>query len=186
MPAISFTAGELACPGIGADDTDGLTALVNQYDSDFYASSTTASMTSAMRKFWAFLSRHRLWHLDPHGRPISVPPLLAVHIMSHVGFLIWSGIQISRQGKRQTFTSHDSITKHCATLRTWCRTNGRPDPGIDTNTGAPRHAPQSGGLRVAPPSAGLCRSMPSALSSWASACEFSFLEQSSRTRSPAS
>jgi len=86
-------------------------------------------MTSAMRKFWAFLSRHRLWHLDPHGRPISVPPLLAVHIMSHGGFLIWSGIQVSRQGKRQTFTSHDSITKHCATLRTWCRTNGRPDPG---------------------------------------------------------
>ena len=42
MPATSFTAGELACPGIGADDTDGLTALVNQYDSAFYASSTTA------------------------------------------------------------------------------------------------------------------------------------------------
>ena len=137
MPAISFTAGELACPGIGADDADGLTALVNQHDSAFYASSTTASMTSAMRKFWAFLSRHRLWHLDPLGGPISVPPLLAVHLIFYVGFLIWSGLQVARQGKRQTFTSYDSLTQHCSTLRTWCRTNGRPDPGIDANTGAP-------------------------------------------------
>ena len=136
-PAISFSAGELACPGVGADDADGLTALVNQHDSDFYASSTTASMTPAMRKFWAFPSRHRPWHLDPLGGPISVIPLLAVHLVFHVGFLIWSGLQVFRQGKRQTFTSHDSLTQCCSTLRTWCRTNGRPDPGIDTNTGAP-------------------------------------------------
>ena len=134
LPEIKFSSGPLSCPGIPQRDADGLTNLVNRYDSECYASTTTASMTSCMRKFWMFLTRHRLWHTNVDGSNPVVPPLAAIHLIFYVGFILWTGEFKVGHGSHKSYAS---ICQYASTLRTWCRTNERPDPAICPILGTP-------------------------------------------------
>ena len=92
---------------------------------DTYADSTTKTMISQMHKFVAFLTRYRL--LNPSNsitNPITIPTITPTHLIFLMGYLEQAG-----------HTTYESISKYCSAVRIWCRSQGRPDPGIDQNTG---------------------------------------------------
>ena len=60
-------------PSIPVDDGYGLTSLVDDINSHAYAPTTTASMVSRVHKFFAFLTRYRLWETDFQGLNATVP-----------------------------------------------------------------------------------------------------------------
>ena len=94
---------------------------------DSYATNTTKTMTSQMLKFVAFLTRYQLLIPAPSitTHP-TLPTITPTHLIFFMGYL--------EQAGHKTYAS---ITKYCSAVRAWCRSQGRPDPGIDQLTGDP-------------------------------------------------
>ena len=119
-------------PDIPVDDGYGLTSLVDDINSHAYAPTTTASMVSRVHKFFAFLTRYRLWQTDYQGLNATVPTLDWVTLVYYVAFLCQT---LSPQGHMRT--TYASVCACLSAIRTWARTNGRPDPALDPATRLP-------------------------------------------------
>ena len=117
--------------GIPPNDGYGLSVLVNRIEKNYYAPTTSVSMISRVRKFYAFLTRHRLWTVDTNGQQ-QVPALTYETLVFYTGFLCQT---LSPRGFMQT--TYGSICAYLSAIRIWARSNGRPDPAIDQDTGGP-------------------------------------------------
>ena len=113
-------------------DGNNLTNLVNDIDGSCYATNTTASMTSRVKKFYAFLTRHRLWVADWNGGNLRVPTVSHLHLTFFIGFLCQT---LSPRGFMMT--TYGSVCAYLSSVRSWCRANNRPDPAIDLDTNLP-------------------------------------------------
>ena len=113
-------------PGIARYDKDGLTTLVNSNRKASYATTTTQTMISQMNKFVAFLCRYYLLVRDTSTGAMTIPPVTAIHLIYFMGYL-----------ELAQHTSYASIQSYCSTVRVWCRSQGRPDPGIGPITNEP-------------------------------------------------
>ena len=96
-----------------------------------YALSTISSMVSCVNKFFAFLTRHRLCETDHQGLNATVPTFDWV-TLHHVAFLYQT---LSPRGHMRT--TCPSVCAHVSAIRTWARSNGRPDPALDPSTRLP-------------------------------------------------
>ena len=86
-------------------------------------------MISRVQKFYAFLTRHRLWVSDWNGGNLRVPPVSHLHLIFFIGFLCQT---LSPRGFMMT--TYGSVCAYLSSVRSWCRANNRPDPAIDPDT----------------------------------------------------
>lgn len=121
---VTFDGPALKLDGIDINDADGLTKAVNHIATNFYAPSTTKTMTSQVTKFFKFLSHYSLWLHTDTGTHHTVPELRDTHLIFFAGWLV----------TLEGFTSHSSVAQYVSAVRQWCRHNGRPDPAVDTTT----------------------------------------------------
>jgi hypothetical protein len=98
---------------------------VNELATDFYAKSTTRTMTSQVKKFFKFLTRYQLWLHTHTGTNHQVPTLTDKHLIFFATWLV----------NNENFNSAASVTQYVSAVRQWARHNGRQDPAIDTTTG---------------------------------------------------
>lgn len=91
-----------------------------------YATSTTATMISQMNKFVAFMCRYHLLDRNNSDNTLTIPTITTLHLIFFMGYL-----ELAKH------TSYISIASYVSSVRVWCRTHGRPDPGIDPTTDKP-------------------------------------------------
>ena len=89
-------------------------------------------MISRVQKFYAFLTRHRLWLADWNGANLRAPPLTHLHLIFFTGFLCQT---LSPRGFMMT--TYGSVCAYLSAVRAWARANNRPDPAIDPDTNLP-------------------------------------------------
>ena len=129
---MTFTAANIRVAGIPERDGFGVTMLVDRVVGSIYAPTTSVSMLSKMRKFYAFLTRHQLWVHDWDGTNLRVPDVTLSLLVYYIAFLCQT---LSPQGHLRTTCG--SVCQCVSALRTWARANDRPDPALDFSTRLP-------------------------------------------------
>lgn len=83
-------------------------------------------MTAQLNKFVAFLSRYHLIQQQTSEAALAIPKITAIHLIFFMGYL--------ELAKHSTY---ESIQAYASSVRTWCKMQGRPDPGLDPATDKP-------------------------------------------------
>jgi hypothetical protein len=117
---------QLVLSGINPHIPNGLTTHVNKLHALVYARSTAATLASQQRKFFSFLTQYALFTHDVCGS-VTVPTITPMHLIFFASWLHSTGHR-----------SYASISNYCSAVRTWCRQQGRIDPGLTVYDGRPQ------------------------------------------------